>query len=74
MCGPVCQCGLRANVVAWQRGLRVNGLACQRGLRANMPACQRAKSVHLLIFTCQRANFSTWCANVPEGMPIFIII
>ena len=68
---PACQCGLRAKV-----------LACQRGLRANVPACQHAKNVptsHFYVSMCQQtsqrpmwlANFSTWHANVPNGVPIF---
>ena len=71
---------MRANVVyvlACQRSLLAN-VTC---LRANVPkACQ------LLIFTCKRvnkranmacqrakrrANFSTWCANLPKGVQIF---
>ena len=56
-----------------QRGLRTNVLACQRGVRANVPeACQ------VLNFTCQRAkqrvSFSNYRANVPEGIPIYTLL
>ena len=40
-----------------------------------VPTCQRAKNVptsHFYVPTCQRlANFSTWCANVSKGVPIY---
>ena len=60
-CVPACQCGLRANVLAWQRGLRANMLACLRGLHVNVQ-----KASQLLIFTCQCANKR---ASVLCGVP-----
>ena len=65
-----------------QRGLRVNVLACQRGLRTNVPTGHHTKSVstsHIYVptrrKTCQRAircaNVSNWRANVPNGVPVF---
>ena len=53
--------------------------ACQRGPRVNVPinvpTCQRAKQVLIIqlgVPTSQKhANFSTWCTNVPKGVPFF---
>ena len=53
--------------------------ACQRGPRINVPinvpTCQRAKQVLIIqlgVPTSQKhANFSTWCTNVPKGVPFF---
>ena len=61
-----------------QRGPRANVLACQRAKieptsNLYMPTCQTA--CHYFNLASQRAkwraNFSTWCANVPKGVPIF---
>ena len=53
--------------------------ACQRGPRINVPinvpTCQRGKQVLIIqlgVPTSQKhANFSTWCTNVPKGVPFF---
>ena len=67
---PACQRGLRASVVyvpTWQKRanfsfLRANVLTCHTACQCFSLACQRAKT---------RADFSTWRANLPKGVPIF---
>ena len=68
---------IRACVPTWS--------TCQRACVPARFTCQRScvpKACKLLIFTCQRviqrpnvltwrASFSTWCINVPKGVPIF---
>ena len=75
-----CHRGLRTTVLTCQRAKSVP--ASHFYVPINVPtcqffnlACQHAKACQYFNLACQRvewrANFSTWRANVPKGVPIF---